>query len=236
MINSPFGYCYIIRTKKSMLPIIFTSIEYTGDVEAICPITLNKLSEIDYPVAFADATHQPYDCEALVCWLSEKKANPMTNLPVYWIKSPLEILGPLSMVDNYKKNIIKNYIILNLLTPLTKHQDPFPNIEKSLMIYFFMLTLTFYIPTTLAYCWSHNGIMTCGLLHTVYTIKSLNGLIVGITTLYALIASTLFLITTLNQELPIVLVTTSISLNVFFIKCACHFADKYRLPLYPTRS
>jgi hypothetical protein len=206
----------------------FTAIKYTGDVEATCPITLKTISEINYPVAFINATHQPYDCEALVYWLSEKKSNPMTNLPIHWIKSPLEILRPLSIVNKCKQKLMKNYINLHLPTP-SKKKNLFPSIEFLLLIYFFMLTLTFYIPTTLAYCCSHNAIMICGFLHTVYTIKSPNGLIVGITTFYALIASTLFLITTLNQGLPIELVTTSISLNVFFIKCAYHFADKYGL-------
>jgi hypothetical protein len=203
-------------------------IEYTGDVDATCPITLKLLSEIDYPVAFVNATHQPYDCEALVYWLSEKKANPMTNLSVHWIKSPLEILGPLSIVNECKQKIIKNYISLNLLTS-TKKKDSFSNIEDFLLIYFFMLSFTFYIPTTFAYCWSHSAIMMCGLVHTVYTIKSLNGLMVGITTLYALIAITLFLISTLDRQLPVGVLTTFISLNVFFIKCGCHLTDKYCL-------
>ena len=206
----------------------FTSIKYTGDIEATCPITLKTISEINYPVAFINAAHQPYDCEALVYWLSEKKSNPMTNLSVHWIKSPLEILRPLSIVNKCKQKLMKNYINLHLLTP-PKEKDLNPSIEFLLLIYFFMLSLTIYIPSTFAYCWSHNAIMACGFFHTIYATKSPSGLIVGITTFYALVASTLFLITTLNQELPIGLVTTTISLNVFFIKCACHFAEKYGL-------
>jgi hypothetical protein len=70
-------------------------IQYTDSGNAICPITLNSFRDIELPVAFLTAPHQPYECEELVIWLMERRVNPMTNLAVHWNHSLLEIIGPL---------------------------------------------------------------------------------------------------------------------------------------------
>lgn len=71
-------------------------IAYTGAPDAVCPITLQRLDELLFPVAFRSAPHQPYECKALVDWLLEREVNPLTNTAVDWAKSPLEAIGPLS--------------------------------------------------------------------------------------------------------------------------------------------
>ena len=60
----------------------------------LCPITFAPVGDIKYPVAFHAFPHQPYECEALARWLLVRNINPMTNSPVFWKKTPLEIIGP----------------------------------------------------------------------------------------------------------------------------------------------
>jgi hypothetical protein len=80
---------------------------YTGAPDAVCPITLVPLSELNCPVAFSFATHQPYECSALIEWLQESMTNPMTNLQVGWRRSPLEVIGPLGPRSELAKSMLE---------------------------------------------------------------------------------------------------------------------------------
>jgi hypothetical protein len=59
-----------------------TGVDYVGDMNATCPITLASLHEIKWPVAFRACPHQPYEAKALITWLQHKQTNPLTNTPV----------------------------------------------------------------------------------------------------------------------------------------------------------
>lgn len=74
-----------------------------------CPITL--ADNIKFPVAFHHARHQPYECEALVSWLRLRRTDPMTNLPVDWNESPLEIMGPVRESDRVNAFIIEEALV-----------------------------------------------------------------------------------------------------------------------------
>ena len=74
----------------------YTIIQYTGDLDAMCPITLTPLCNIKYPIVFNNAPHQPYEAEALALWLSTRRRNPLTNEYCVWDETPLEIISPIN--------------------------------------------------------------------------------------------------------------------------------------------
>jgi hypothetical protein len=74
----------------------YTIIQYTGDLDAMCPITLTPLCNIKYPIVFNNSPHQPYEAEALALWLSTRRRNPLTNEYCVWDETPLEIISPIS--------------------------------------------------------------------------------------------------------------------------------------------
>jgi hypothetical protein len=74
----------------------YTIIQYTGDLDAMCPITLTPLCNIKYPIVFNNAPHQPYEAEALALWLSTRRRNPLTNEYCAWDETPLEIISPIN--------------------------------------------------------------------------------------------------------------------------------------------
>lgn len=68
---------------------------YEGAVDAVCPITHTPLDELELAVAFHSNPIHPYECRALVHWLTVRRRDPMTNLCVGWAYSGLEIIGPI---------------------------------------------------------------------------------------------------------------------------------------------
>ena len=72
------------------------TIEYTGTLDAACPITLAPVQDIELPVAFRNNTQQPYEAAALAKWLEHRHTDPVTNMPVEWTRDALEIIAPLS--------------------------------------------------------------------------------------------------------------------------------------------
>lgn len=69
--------------------------QYTGSKDAICPITHQPLSRLEHPVVFKHNTAQPYECEALARWLTIRRTDPITNLPVHWQHNASEIIAPI---------------------------------------------------------------------------------------------------------------------------------------------
>ena len=59
--------------------------EYQGDADAICPISLKTVIEINVPVAFREMPRQPYECTDLMTWLRKRPVNPTTNVYVEWM-------------------------------------------------------------------------------------------------------------------------------------------------------
>ena len=64
--------------------------------DAVCPITLESLEHLKWPVAFRNNPRQPYECEALVKWLLKTRTDPVTRRPVVWRVSALEVIAPLA--------------------------------------------------------------------------------------------------------------------------------------------
>ncbi len=76
-------------------------VRYIGAVDAVCPITLIPLNELELAVTFRQNPIHPYECRALVYWLNVLRRDPMTNLRVHWPYSGLEIIGP---IDDWCRN------------------------------------------------------------------------------------------------------------------------------------
>ena len=74
-------------------PSTFPHAQYTGDEQSPCAITLAPLRDLKWPVVFRHATHQPYECEALVRWLVGCRTDPLTNLSVSWRGDPMEAIA-----------------------------------------------------------------------------------------------------------------------------------------------
>ena len=87
-------------------------IQYDGPPDAVCPITLIQLSNLERPVTFRAYTQQPYECESLVRWLSVRKTNPLTRERVEWDQTPLEAIAPIDQHSCYKSTM--EYIELKL--------------------------------------------------------------------------------------------------------------------------
>ena len=89
-----------------------TGVDYVGDMNATCPITLASLHEIKWPVAFRACPHQPYEAKALITWLQHKQTNPLTNTPVeMWNLSALEVLGPLTNLCNSPATVARFVVV-----------------------------------------------------------------------------------------------------------------------------
>ena len=58
------------------------TISYLGPSDAICPITLIPVDELQWPVALNNNASQPYECKALVKWILRAARDPLTNLPL----------------------------------------------------------------------------------------------------------------------------------------------------------
>jgi hypothetical protein len=74
-------------------PSTYPHAQYTGDEHTPCAITLAPLCELKWPVVFRHATHQPYECEALVRWLVGCRTDPLTNLSISWRGDPMEAIA-----------------------------------------------------------------------------------------------------------------------------------------------
>ena len=78
------------------------AVEYTGDLDDVCPISFTSVNEISHPVGF-NAKHA-FECDMIVGWLAEHNArNPLTNSevngPVASVLHPLIIAGDDSHVQ-----------------------------------------------------------------------------------------------------------------------------------------
>jgi hypothetical protein len=194
---------------------MFTVVQqYTGTRDSICPITLKTLEEIQSPVAFRNASHQPYECDDLMKWLMEKEVNPMTNLPVYWTYSPLEIMAPLSICKNPK--FVSAHIEKTLILQPSE-------IVPSLLLYILMLALATTVWSTDDVCryWSHICINTIALIHTICSMKKVKGFIVAISGAYVLV--TVIVIITFKDGISFPV--NAISIIFVFIKIASHWSD-----------
>ena len=81
---------------------LFMVVEYTGNLDDVCPISFTPVNEILHPVGF-DAKHA-FECDMIVMWLTKHKArNPFTSLevngPVASVLHPLIIAGDDSHVQ-----------------------------------------------------------------------------------------------------------------------------------------
>lgn len=72
------------------------TVKYTGLPDAVCPITFKPLSDIILPVVFRHDPRQPYEAEALAEWLVIRPIIPHSNIPCEWMKSPAEIVAPIT--------------------------------------------------------------------------------------------------------------------------------------------
>ena len=71
--------------------------QYTGPPDAVCPITLAPLHEMELPVVFVSHPAQPYEADALAQWLHCCQIVPHSGLPASWQTTPLgDLVMPLS--------------------------------------------------------------------------------------------------------------------------------------------
>ena len=134
--------------------------------DILCPITFAPFCDIKYPVTFHTFPHQSYECEALVRWLLVRNINPMTNLPVVWKKTPLEILGPHVLcrtptrVQDYLESTLGYHERETMLQYFTNNQRRFAWLCVYLMMMIFALIMS------LAY--HYYGAMYNGVWTTLY--------------------------------------------------------------------
>ena len=118
-----------------------------------CPITLSEICDMEFPVAFHNAPQQPYECAALVEWLSEKQINPMTNLELFWEVTPLECFGP---CESCRSPEIVQAFIESTLGTHEKHESMlkyFSNKDRAgwLCVYILLVAVSFNIPEEYTY-------------------------------------------------------------------------------------
>jgi len=179
------------------------SIAYTGTSDQVCPITLKSLKDIDLPVAFRSMPHQPYECLALLEWLNEKETNPMTNQEVYWKSNLLDVVAPLHICKDPK--LVEKYI--------KYHTSQ----NYSLWVYFI-----FAIPYVVGE-WSQVAVMFLALIHSVFTIKSLEATVVFMSGIYVLLVLYITVVVLDSLYLPINLVLSV----VFYVKSISQIVDVY---------
>ena len=78
------------------------AMEYTGDLDDVCPISFTPVNEIQHPVGFN--AKNAFECDMIVGWLTEHNArSPLTNSevngPVASVLHPLIIAGDDSHVQ-----------------------------------------------------------------------------------------------------------------------------------------
>ena len=90
------------------------------------------MTELECPVAFRNAPHQPYECSALVAWLYAVQVNPMTNLPVDWHECALEVIGPLMIEGRMCR---PEFAISHIKKTLACHAMPMPSVANFLILF-----------------------------------------------------------------------------------------------------
>jgi small basic protein len=197
-------------------------IHYTGSGDAICPITLNSFRDIELPVAFLTAPHQPYECEELVRWLMERRVNPMTNLPVHWNHSLLEIIGPLR---NCK---VDRAIVCAYIDAATSRCD---NSARARRVFDrgFVSTFCFLLLISLLGYYLQLGVlvqlkvMIWAVAHSIWATKSVEGYIHFMCGIYFAAVSCVVLILGEKQSVPIEVAT----IFVFLLKISSRVVDVY---------
>jgi hypothetical protein len=58
---------------------LYEMMQYTGSLDAICPITLSTVSELKHPVAIRADPAQPYELTPLWKWLLISNRHPLTG-------------------------------------------------------------------------------------------------------------------------------------------------------------
>ena len=101
----------------------YTIIPYTGDLDAMCPITLTPLCNIKHPIVFNNAPHQPYEAEALALWLSTRRRNPLTNEYCAWNETPFEIISPIDHTMGMETPETSVKVFLETLQSLTNYEQ-----------------------------------------------------------------------------------------------------------------
>lgn len=77
--------------------------EFTGDLDDVCPISYTPVRSLEHPVGF-DAGHA-YDCDSAVTWITKHRpCDPMTSMPLVGIRvedvlHPLIIQGEAAHLD-----------------------------------------------------------------------------------------------------------------------------------------
>lgn len=196
--------------------------KFGGLDDAICPITLNSFRDIELPVAFLTAPHQPYECEELVRWLMERRVNPMTNLPVHWNHSLLEIIGPLGDCKLDQKTIICAYI-----DAATSRCDQ-PS-EGCVFDWWFMSSFCFLLLISLLGYYLRLGVLVqvkviiWAIGHSFWTTKSVEAYIHLMFGVYILAVSGVVLVLGEKRTVPIEVAT----ILVFLLKIASRVVDVY---------
>ena len=172
-----------------MLSNVHAVIAYTGEPDAVCPITFEPLHTLEHPVAFIAHPSVPYEARYLVQWLYQSRTVPHTNLPTVddWNDSLADIIAPLNS-ESWGKNPAATAAFLLELAPSSSSSSssmqptffpawlPGAQLLNDGFMWLYVIGC-FYLLSTHdnASHYSHAAVIVLGIVHTHSTIKNIYG-------------------------------------------------------------